>query len=264
MLTRKLSRPAVAVLSLLTLAVAAGALWLGFGAQRVNRPQFVDQHRGLSESDFEQRVRAYLLKHPEVIAEALQLYESQQQAAAEREAKLALRTKHDELVRDPDSPVFGNPKGDVTLVQFFDYNCRFCRQAAPHITAAIAADSGLRVVYKEFPILGPASMIAARAALAAGRQGKYLPLHEALMHAKEPHSETTILDLAGRLGIDVDRLKREMSDPALQTALARNLNLGQVLRINGTPAFVIGDHIEQGAIELQALQRLIAAARQKK
>jgi protein-disulfide isomerase len=129
---------------------------------------------------------------------------------------------------------------------------------------AEAGDPKLRIVYKEFPILGTNSTFAAKAALAAHRQGKYAELHKALMEAKGQVAETTVLDAAGRLGLDLDRLKKDMADPAIQAAIDRNLALARALHINGTPGFVVGDQIVPSAMDLGTMQRLIQQAREKK
>jgi protein-disulfide isomerase len=218
----------------------------------------------MPKDEFEKRVRAYLLEHPEVIAEALQGLELRERAAQVSAVKSILKTRVDELLRDPASPVGGNPQGDVTLVEFFDYNCPYCRQVAPHMERAEAGDPKLRIVYKEFPILGANSTFAAKAALAANRQGKYVALHKALMETKGTVGEKAVLDAAGRLGLDVERLKKDMADPAIQAHIDRNLALARALQINGTPSFVIGEQIVPGAVDLNTLERLIREAREKK
>ena len=156
-------------------ALDPGFRW-GHGGTRVAADMPKDQ--------FERRVRAFLLEHPEVIAEAISRLESRRGEEEATEAQAALKSRADEVFRDPDSPVGGNPHGDVTLVEFFDYNCPYCRQVAPLMLQAEAADPKLRLVFKEFPILGPGSTFAAKAALAAHKQGKYLAFHHALMKVR--------------------------------------------------------------------------------
>ena len=216
--------------------------------------------------EFGERVRAYLLAHPEVIFEAAQLYQQKQQAAQAEAAKQTIASKADEILRDPAAPVGGNKAGDVTLVEFFDYNCKYCRSVAPTIAEVLAADSGLRLVYKEFPILGDGSTGAARVALAAARQdqGKYQELHEALMGTSGSVTEATALKTAAAVGLDVDRLRRDMADPAIAAAIARNQALAAELGINGTPGFVIGEEIVPGAVDRGTLEGLVAKARQTK
>lgn len=215
---------------------------------------------------FGERVRAYLLAHPEVIVEAVQLYQQKQQAAQAEAAKQTLASKADEILRDPTAPVGGNEAGDVTLVEFFDYNCKYCRAVAPTVAEVLAADTGLRLVYKEFPILGDGSAGAARVALAAARQdqGKYRELHEALMRTSGSVTEASALEAASAVGLDMDRLRRDIVDPALAAAIARNQALATELGINGTPGFVIGQEIVPGAVDRGTLEGLVAKARQTK
>lgn len=216
--------------------------------------------------EFGDRVRAYLLAHPEVIVEAAQLYQQKQQAAQAQVTKQTLAAKSDEILRDPAAPVGGNEAGDVTLVEFFDYNCKYCRSVAPTIAEVLAADAGLRLIYKEFPILGDGSTGAARVALAAARQnqGKYQELHEALMRTSGSVTEATALKTAAAVGLDVDRLRRDMADPAIAAAIARNQALAAELGINGTPGFVIGQEIVPGAVDRGTLEGLVAKARETK
>lgn len=216
------------------------------------------------KDEFERRLRAYLLDNPEVIAEALQRLEQQRQAASARAAKDTIKARADEIFRDPASPVGGNPEGDVTMVEFFDYNCPYCRKVVPSMAKAEADDPQLRIVYKELPILGANSTFAAKAALAAHQQGQYLKLHKSLMEAKGPLTKQRVLEIAGRIGLDVAWLEADMVAPAIQAAIDRNLELAHALRINGTPGFVIGTDIIAGAMELSDMERLIRNARTKK
>ena len=211
--------------------------------------------------EFGQRVRAYLLENPEVLVEAMQILQTRQQAAEASEVETVLAARADEVFRDPMAPVTGNPDGDVTLVEFFDYNCPYCRRVAPVVFEAESADPQLRIVYKEFPILGPGSLFAAKAALAAHRQGLYFAFHEALMQSGGRAEEGSVLAIAKEVGLDVDRLQADMADPEIQAAIDRNLDLAEALRITGTPGFVVGKRILRGATDLGTLQSLIQEAR---
>ena len=214
-----------------------------------------------SPDDFEQRVRTYLLENPEVLIEAMQRLQARQRAAEESAGESVLDAHAEDVFRDPASPVGGNPEGDVTLVEFFDYNCPYCRRVSPVVNEVGAADRKLRIVYKEFPILGPNSLFAAKAALAAHRQGRYVELHNALMEATGAANENSVLAAANRIGLDVDQLKRDMEAPEIQLSIDRNLALAQALRITGTPSFVIGKRILRGATDVKTLQDLVAEAR---
>lgn len=212
---------------------------------------------------FERRVRDYLLEHPEVIMEAVGRLEARNRATEESEAQAALKSRADEVFRDPASPVGGNPAGDVTMVEFFDYNCPYCRKVGPAVQETVAGDPKLRVVYKEIPILGPNSVFAARAALAAHRQGRYVAFHEALMQAKGVADEASALRIAAEIGLDVTRLKVDMADVAIQAAIDRNLKLARTLRISGTPSFVIGEEVLRGAADAATLRNLVDKARNR-
>lgn len=212
---------------------------------------------------FGERVRAYLLAHPEVIREAITILQNREQLAQVEATRQAITTRADEIFRDPASPVGGNSKGDVTLVEFFDYNCKYCRAVAPTMAEVSLNDPGLRIVYKEFPILGPGSEAAARVALAAARQGKYHELHQALMTVESPVTEEKAIGAADAAGLDLERLKRDLSDPAIAETIARNHALAAALGINGTPGFVIADQLVPGAIDRATMERMIADARDK-
>jgi protein-disulfide isomerase len=206
-------------------------------------------------------LRQYLEAHPEAVLEALEAAEAKAKAEAAETAKRAVATKQRELEADPASPVLGNPKGDVTLVEFFDYRCPYCKQVAPSLAALLDEDRRLRVVMKEFPILGKDSVTAARAALAAERQGKYALFHHALMALKGPLADETVYKTASAAGLDVDRLKGDMASPEIEAQLRANYDLAQTLGIRGTPAFIVGGELIPGAVDLATLRQKIAAAR---
>ncbi len=171
-------------------------------------------------------------------------------------------SQDDLLYADPDSPVSGNPQGDVTVVEFFDYNCPYCRKLTPVLDELLRSDPGLRLVHKEFPVLGPGSEFAARAALAARRQDKYDVLHRALMQATAPLREAGVMAIARDSGLDLEKLRADMEDPAIQEAIERNYALARRLGIFATPGLVIGDSIIQGAADRGRLEELIQQARQ--
>ena len=210
---------------------------------------------------FEQAIRDYILAHPEVIAESLQKYQQQQEEAQKQAHAQAVRDLKPQLVNDPASPVLGNPNGDVTVVEFLDYRCPYCKAMHQPIADMIAADGNVKVVVKEFPILGDDFLFAARAALAAGKQGKYAEMHTALMTFKGKLSARDVENAATQLGLDVVRLKDDMAAPEVDQELQQNYNLAESLGINGTPAFVIGDTLIPGAIKLEDLKAHIAKAR---
>ena len=250
-------------IALIVALLAAGAAWVAFDPG-FRSGRFVMFTSGMPQEEFDRKVHDYLINHPEVIVEAVQGMQASQQRADLTEAQEALKARSDEIFRDFNSPVGGNEQGDVTLVEFFDYNCPYCRKMAPVLIEAEKADPQLRIVFKEFPILGPGSEFAARAALASQRQGRYEAFHHALMATNEKVNDESVMTAAAQVGLDVERLKADMQDPSIQMAIDRNMALAAALRINGTPGFIVGDQILRGATELTVLQGMIAQTRKQK
>jgi protein-disulfide isomerase len=213
------------------------------------------------KSAFEQIIHDYILQHPEVVIEALQSAEDKMKAQGEERARAAVVERRQELLEDPAAPVAGNPKGDVTIVEFFDYRCPYCKQVEPALEALLKEDRQLRIVYKELPILGKDSVYATRAALAARKQAKYDKFHAAMMAAKGQIDEKIILQVAASTGLDVERLKSDMNASEIDDVIKRNYDLAQALDIHGTPAFVIGGELVPGAIDIATMKQKIAAAR---
>ena len=241
-------------------------LAMGFGALVALAPALAP---AAAEFSTEQRqaieaiVRDYLVKNPDVMLDVLRAAQDQIKRDAQEKAAAALVERQKEIFEDPDSPVAGNPKGDVTLVEFFDYRCPYCKQVVPAIEALLGEDKQLRLVYKEFPVLGADSVTAARAALAARKQGKYDAMHRALMTTKGQINEAVIFKTASAVGLDVERLKRDMAAPDIERMLNANHQLAEALEIRGTPAFVVGDEIVPGAVSVGALRQLIEGARKR-
>jgi protein-disulfide isomerase len=166
-----------------------------------------------------------------------------------------------DLVDDPNAPIFGNPTGDITLVEFFDYRCPYCRQVESFFRTLIKDDPGVRIVQKEYPILGPDSVFAARMALAAQKQGKHSRLHDALM-AKKPNINTVaMLKVAEEVSLDIERLKSDMNSPNVDAELRRNVEIGTSLRLTGTPAIIVGTELVPGATDLATLKAMVYDAR---
>jgi protein-disulfide isomerase len=208
-------------------------------------------------------VKDYLAAHPEVILGALQAADAKAKSAAHDDPASAVAAHRREIFADPASPLGGNPQGDVTLVEFFDYRCPYCKQVEPALESLLRQDHDLRIVYKEFPVLGPASVTAARAALAAQKQDKFAAFHRAMMALRGQIDDAAVFQVAASVGLDVARLKRDMQDPAITRQLKANFALADALGIDGTPGFVIGNRVVPGAIGLDDLKELIAAVRKK-
>ena len=213
------------------------------------------------EDAIRQLVRDYLLANPEVLMEAAQVYRERQQEMQQKQASQTLVMRREELDRDPDSPVIGNPDGDVVVVEFFDYRCPYCVRVAEDLREVVEDDGNIRLVMKEFPILGPESMVAARMALAAEKQGKYEELHFAMMTVSGKLTEDKAFKIAEKIDLDMDQLRRDMEAPEIDAMLQRNFALAQALQINGTPAFVIGDEVVRGAIDMRALRQIVGQTR---
>ena len=208
-------------------------------------------------------VHDYLLNNPQVLIEALRSAEQKLDSDAKAKAASTIAERRREIYDDPATPVGGNKDGDVSLVEFFDYQCPYCKRVQPELERLAGKDKGLRLVYKEYPILGPASVIAARAALAARMQGKYDAFHAAMMARTGHITDDAVYEVAASVGLDVARLKRDMDAPQIRADLKANRVLAKALEITGTPAFVIGRHVVPGAVSLDDLQQFVADARKR-
>ena len=206
-------------------------------------------------------IHDYLLKNPDVMIEALRGAEEKLNHEADAKATKVISNRGSEIFDDPATPVGGNPRGDVTIVEFFDYRCPYCKQVLPVLQTVLKEDHNLRFVYKEMPVLGPVSVVAAHAALAAQRQGKYEAFHTAMMATKGQITDDTVYKVAGSVGLDIDRLKQDMTAPEIDRTLKANLALAEELNIRGTPGFIIGKKIVPGALDLDALKNMVAEAR---
>jgi len=206
-------------------------------------------------------VREYLLQNPEVLIEMSQELEKRQKVAENENRKAALTANADEIFRSPDDFVAGAPGGDVTMVEFFDYNCPWCKKSMPILKSLMESDKGLKLVLKEFPILGENSEYAARAALAAKAQGKYMEFHFA-MYEHEGKLDAAVVDgIAQSLGLDVAKMKTDMESPTVADIISRNRKLAETLGINGTPGFVIDDEIIPGYVPKEGLAAAIKEVR---
>ena len=211
----------------------------------------------LNEADIKRLALEAILEKPEILIEALSILQERENAALVEAQSTALTELRDDF--EQNAPIFGNLDGSVTLVEFFDYNCGYCRRAAPEVKAVLETSKDVRIVYREFPILGPGSEIAARAALAARNQGKYQQFHEAMMALNGQAFEASVMEVAGDVGLDLEVLKTDMQSDLVNDHIAASLRLAEALRITGTPTFVLGDEIIPGVIERGTLLEKIAA-----
>jgi protein-disulfide isomerase len=224
--------------------------------------QTTDAGKALAASEaLQQAIHDYILAHPEVLIQSLRIAKEREESRVAEQNKALVASLKTDLVDDPNSPVRGNPSGDVTLVEFFDFRCPYCRQVEPFLQALIKNDHGLRVVVKELPILGPASVYAARVALAANKQGKFEQFHEAVMAKRSNFDEATLLKLAEETGLALDRLRTDMNSPEVDAEIKRTTEIAKALRLSGTPAFIVGTELIPGATDLETLQALLDEAR---
>jgi protein-disulfide isomerase len=230
-----------AVVAALVTAVTLVVIW------RV-APGVVDApSASLDEKKIVGVVHDYLTKNPEILVEMTTELDKRQQAEQASQQEKVISDNADALFRSPLSYSAGNPNGDVTVVEFFDYNCGFCRRALPDLVKLIDSDDKVKVVFKELPIFGEESEAAAKAALAAGKQGKYFEMHQKLYADPGKADKDKGLRAAAELGLDVPQLEKDMEDPSIQQALDETKDLAQKLGLQGTPLYLIGDRIVPGA-----------------
>lgn len=244
--------------TLLVAGICIAAVGAAFSASAQDKPNAAD---GLSKSQVESIVRDYLIENPEVVIQAIEAYQARQRVAEQQQRERAMADLRDRIFNDPASPDNGASEYDVTLVEFFDYQCHFCKKVFPDLMAVMETDKRLRVVFKELPILGPESTVAARAALAARKQGKYLEFHFALMDLRGQLTERRIMRTAQEVGIDTVQLARDMQAPEVAEQIQSNLDIAQQVGINGTPAMLIGNQFIPGAIDKATMEQLIAEVR---
>jgi len=240
-------------------ALTALALLAG-PAQAVDLSQMTDSER----SAFRAEVRAFLMENPEVILEAVQQLE-QRQAEAEAQADLDLvKTNAEAIFNDGYSWVGGNPEGDITLVEFMDYRCGYCRKAVPEVESLLKSDGNIRFIVKEFPILGEASTISSRFAVATKQvagDAAYAQVHDALLELQGDLSDVVLGRLAEGLGLDADAILARMDSDEVTEVLAKTRALAQTLNISGTPTFVLGDEMLRGYLPADQLEMIVAEKR---
>ena len=206
-------------------------------------------------------VKEYLMENPSVIMEAMSAYQNKQREEAQKLAEQKIAENIAKLT-SANMPAVGNPDADITIVEFFDYNCGYCKRALPDIQAALEADENVRVVFQEMPILGPSSKAAALWALAAHRQDKYFDYHIALMEHNGPKEERQLEKLAKELGLDVDKMKKDIADGSVEKELDAVMDVAREIGVSGTPAFIVGKSFIPGYVGEQGLKDAIKAERE--
>lgn len=215
-----------------------------------------------SRQDIERIVRNYLLENPEIIFEAAQRMEQKEKDLRQVRMKEGASKHAAELFNRPGSIVVGNPKGDVTIVEFFDYRCGPCRRLMPELAQLLKQDGNVRLIMKEFPILSQESELAARAALAANQQGKYWDFHLAMMRADEV-TPNSIMATAKTVGLDMAKLNSDMESKQIAEIIRRNHTLAENLGVDATPTFYVGETPYAGPLPLSELKEAVAAARER-
>ena len=243
-----------------TLALAAAA----FALAGLAAPAIAQETLSAEQVEaIEDLIENYILDNPEVILRAVQRLDEREREQQDADKRAAIAENRDALYADADSHVAGNPDGDVTVVEFFDYRCPYCRRSLAAVRAILEEDANVRFVFKEFPVLGPDSVVASRAAIVAQRQdpGKYMAFHRALMSARGALDKAAVLQIAAEVGLEPERLGAAMDSPEVAAVIDRNYGLAGALGINGTPTFIIGDVLVPGAIDVDAFRAIIAEVR---
>lgn len=237
----------------------------GLAAALAATPALAEEFSPAQKSEVEKIVREYLLNNPEILIEMSRRLEEKQRAQQQAQARAGIAAHADALFKSADDPVIGPADAKIAVVEFSDYNCPYCRRSLADVKKLLEANKDVKVIIKEFPILGPGSLEAAKLALAANRQGadKYLAFHEALMSHKGRVDKATALAIAAKAGLDVKKLEQDAEDPKIEQALRRNMALAEALGINGTPGFVIGENLIPGAVGYERLNAIVAKVRKE-
>jgi protein-disulfide isomerase len=243
------------------LIAGAASLFACVGGASAGAQSFSPEQR----VDIEKIVREYIIAHPEVLQEAMAELEKRQQVVELEKAKAAVAGNADKLFNSTRHVVVGNPQGDVTLVEFFDYNCGYCKRALIDLQELMKNDPKLRVVLKEFPVLGPTSVEAAQVSVAVRMQDKsgkkYLDFHQKLLTGRGQVDKARALAAAKEAGLDMLRIEKDMVSEETRASLEESFKLAEALGLNGTPSYVIGKDVVIGAVGAAALKEKIAAAR---
>ena len=210
------------------------------------------------DTDLEKKVLEIIRNNPEIIMEAIKILQAKDAKNKQEQADQNIKSNKQRLEDDKNAPILGNPNGEITIVEFFDYNCGYCRRAFKTIMNLIADNNAVKVVMRELPILGDASVFTAKASLASQKQQKYEEFHVALMNNRSRNTEKSVLKIAKKIGMDVDQLQLDMNSSFVLDHIEESQELSDSLGISGTPAFVFGEKIVPGAIDLQAMKDLVA------
>lgn len=221
---------------------------------------------GVDRAEVESIVKEYILNNPDVLVESLNKYQEKQQQDQMANAKKSVEAAQEDIKKNKTSPFAGNEDGDVTVVEFFDYNCHFCQQAFPSVSKLLEADKKVKVVFKELPILGPTSETAARAALAVHfiDNSKYMDFHSKMMDFKGPKTDEVIFNAVKEIGLDPEKVKEEMKSDRVTKEINDVRGFAKSINVNGTPAFIVGKQFIPGAIDPEGMKKAVEQARKDK
>jgi protein-disulfide isomerase len=215
--------------------------------------------------EIEDIIKDYLVNHPEVMQDVMAAIDKKQQEADAEKARTTIKQNNATLFNSPHQVVLGNPQGNVTMVEFFDYNCAFCKRALPDMLSLLKTDPNIKFVLKEFPVLGQGSVEAAHVAVAARMQDstgkKYIEFHQKLLGGRGPADKARALAVAKEVGFDMTRLEKDMDSDEVKTTIDENMKLAEDLGVSGTPSYIVGNEVVVGAVGLDALKEKIAADR---
>jgi protein-disulfide isomerase len=246
---------------LLPASTAAALLIAVIAAAPARAQSFNDAQRG----EIERIIRDYIVAHPEVLQEAMSELEKRQNAAELEKQVAGVRQHKEVLFNSAHQVTLGNPKGDVTMVEFFDYNCGYCKRAMADMMQLLKADPNLKVVLKEYPVLGPGSLEAAQVAVAARMQDKtgkkYLDFHQRLLGGRGPADKAHALAAAKDAGFDMTRIEKDLASEEVRDTLKENMKVADAIGLNGTPSYVIGSDVVIGAQGYDVLKEKVDAAR---
>jgi protein-disulfide isomerase len=241
------------------LAVAAASLLMGLAPVRAD--EFSKTQRG----EIEHIVREYIISHPEVLQEAMMEFEKRQAAAEAARHQAGVQQYAKEIFTSPHQVALGNPQGNVTMVEFFDYNCGYCKRAMSDMLTLLKTDPNLKIVLKEFPVLGPGSLEAAKVATAVRMQDKtgkkYLEFHQKLLGGRGQADKAHALAVAKDVGMDIARIEKDIESPEVKASLDESMKIAEALGLNGTPSYVVGKDVVVGAVGLDALKEKINISR---
>ncbi len=225
--------------------------------------QAAEQFSADQKTEIEQMFKDYIMNNGEVVIEAVDAFRQKEEVAEQEKMAETIQSKMSVLA-SADAPSAGNPKGDVTIIEFLDYNCGYCKKAWPDINTVLETDKNVHFIFREMPILGESSKVAAQWALAAQKQDKYFEFHSALMKFKGAKNEKTMLDISKKLGLDTDKMKKDANSKAIKKQLDADIALARSLGVSGTPAFIIGGEFYPGYLGKEGFKDAIKKARDKK